>query len=113
MSKGSLMSNGRQHMKLWTLVGLLAIGLLPASAAAQTSTSSIAGVVKDITGAVLPGVTVEAASPALIEKVRTVVIRVSHPVPEWPGRGARRQASGWFQQQADAKARKQAAPTAA
>jgi hypothetical protein len=29
--------------------------------------------VKDATGAVLPGVTVEAASPALIEKVRTVV----------------------------------------
>ena len=34
---------------------------------------SIAGVVKDTTGAVLPGVTVEAASPALIEKARTVV----------------------------------------
>src|ERR1700741_2141444 len=61
-------------MKLWRLVGLLAVCLLPASAAvAQTSTSGIAGVVKDTTGAVLPGVTVEAASPALIEKVRTVV----------------------------------------
>ena len=35
--------------------------------------SGIAGVVKDATGAVLPGVTVEASSPALIEKVRTVV----------------------------------------
>ena len=35
--------------------------------------SGIAGVVKDTTGAVLPGVTVEAASPALIEKSRTVV----------------------------------------
>jgi hypothetical protein len=45
--------------------------LLPAVASAQTG--SIAGVVKDTTGAVLPGVTVEAASPALIEKVRTVV----------------------------------------
>src|SRR5207302_756817 len=32
-----------------------------------------AGVGKDTTGAVLPGVTVEASSPALIEKVRTVV----------------------------------------
>ena len=31
------------------------------------------GVVKDTSGAVLPGVTVEAASPALIEKVRSVV----------------------------------------
>ena len=44
--------------------------LLPALASAQ---SSIAGVVKDDTGAVLPGVTVEASSPALIEKSRTVV----------------------------------------
>src|SRR6202521_401896 len=35
--------------------------------------SGTAGVVKDASGAVLPGVTVEAASPALIEKVRTVV----------------------------------------
>src|SRR5262245_41091711 len=37
------------------------------------SAGSIAGVVRDTTGAVLPGVTVEAASPALIEKVRSVV----------------------------------------
>jgi hypothetical protein len=34
---------------------------------------SIAGSVKDATGALLPGVTVEASSPALIEKVRSVV----------------------------------------
>ena len=34
-------------------------------------TGSIAGVVKDTSGAVLPGVTVEATSPVLIEKVRT------------------------------------------
>src|ERR1700738_1413173 len=46
------------------------VALMPAAAWAQ---SAIAGVVKDTTGAVLPGVTVEAASPALIEKVRTVV----------------------------------------
>jgi hypothetical protein len=32
--------------------------------------SVIAGVVRDTTGAVLPGVTVEASSPVLIEKVR-------------------------------------------
>src|SRR4051812_37674064 len=43
--------------------------LLPAGAQAQ---SAIAGVVRDASGAVLPGVTVEASSPALIEKVRTV-----------------------------------------
>jgi hypothetical protein len=49
--------------------GLLSLLLLaPASAWAQTA---LAGVVKDNSGAVLPGVTVEAASPALIEKVRT------------------------------------------
>ena len=48
--------------------------LLPRAASAQQATASgIAGVVKDSSGAVLPGVTVEAASPALIEKVRSVV----------------------------------------
>src|SRR5688572_25080692 len=35
--------------------------------------AGISGQVKDTTGAIMPGVTVEAASPALIEKVRTVV----------------------------------------
>ena len=44
--------------------------LIPAWAHAQ---SSITGVVKDSSGAVLPGVTVEAASPELIEKVRSAV----------------------------------------
>lgn len=46
--------------------------LLPDAAWAQTQ-SGIAGVVRDTSGGVLPGVTVEATSPALIEKVRTVV----------------------------------------
>src|SRR5204862_1491143 len=49
----------------------LALGL-PSLAYAQ-ATASITGAVRDTSGAVLPGVTVEAASPALIEKVRTVV----------------------------------------
>ena len=44
------------------------VHLVPGIALAQ---SAIAGVVKDTTGAVLPGVTVEASSPALIEKVRS------------------------------------------
>jgi hypothetical protein len=44
--------------------------LLPAAAFAQ---ASIAGSAKDASGASLPGVTVEAASPVLIEKVRTAV----------------------------------------
>ncbi len=43
------------------------------AAFAQGQTGSIAGVVRDATGAVLPGVTVEASSPALIEKTRSVV----------------------------------------
>jgi len=48
--------------------------VIPPSASAQQATASgIAGVVKDTSGAVLPGVTVEAASPALIERVRSVV----------------------------------------
>ena len=42
-------------------------------AAAAQAQSAIAGVVKDTTGAVMPGVTVEASSPALIERVRSVV----------------------------------------
>ena len=49
---------------------ILLISSVPATAFAQ---ASIAGVVKDSSGAVLPGVTVEAASAALIEKVRAVV----------------------------------------
>ena len=43
--------------------------LIPSLAHAQ----SLAGIVRDASGGVLPGVTVEAASPALIEKVRTTV----------------------------------------
>jgi carboxypeptidase family protein len=54
---------------LFVVVGA-GIFLVPALAAAQ---ASISGIVKDASGAVLPGVTVEAASPAMIEKVRTVV----------------------------------------
>ena len=52
------------------VVALAVLVLLPSTTRAQ-SNSNIAGVVKDTTGAVLPGVTVEAASPALIEKVRS------------------------------------------
>src|SRR5580704_5860528 len=58
---------------------MLAVMLLaPRIGAAQTAnTGAIAGEVKDASGAVLPGVTAEAASPALIEKVRTVVTDAS------------------------------------
>src|SRR5262245_27760290 len=44
--------------------------LAPATVSAQ---GGIAGVVRDTTGAVMPGVTVEASSPALIEKARVAV----------------------------------------
>jgi len=50
------------------LMALLA--LLPSVAHAQ---STITGTIRDASGAVLPGVTVEAASPVLIEKVRSTV----------------------------------------
>ncbi len=46
---------------------------LPATATAQADRASISGVVQDSSGAVLPGVTVEAASPVLIEQSRSVV----------------------------------------
>jgi hypothetical protein len=51
------------------LAALAGILLLPSVVLAQ---ATIAGVVRDASGSVLPGVTVEAASPVLIEKVRTV-----------------------------------------
>src|SRR5690349_135953 len=51
---------------LFVLVGLFV--LAPSAAFAQ---ATITGIVKDASGGVLPGVTVEAASPDLIEKVRT------------------------------------------
>ena len=54
------------------VVVLICLLLLAPDAWAQQA-SGIAGVVRDTSGGVLPGVTVEAASPALIERVRTVV----------------------------------------
>ena len=64
------------------IVRLLAIFawvvLVPSAALAQ---AVIAGSVKDSSGAVLPGVNVEVASPALIEKVRAAVSDGSGSVP--------------------------------
>src|SRR5215471_14651992 len=56
-------------LRVWCLV-VLAFVLAPAAAFAQ---ASITGVVKDVSGAVLPGVTVEVASPVLIEKTHSAV----------------------------------------
>jgi hypothetical protein len=55
--------------RIGALVAVVVLAL-PSLAVAQ---ASITGVVKDTSGAVLPGVTVEASSPALIEKARSVV----------------------------------------
>ena len=52
-----------------TLVVIAILGAGPSLATAQ----SLAGTVRDTSGAVLPGVTIEASSPALIAKVRTSV----------------------------------------
>jgi hypothetical protein len=60
----------RRFLAVLFTVGLL-LGLV-SSVSAQVP-SGLAGTVRDSTGAVLPGVTVEASSPSLIEKVRTVV----------------------------------------
>ena len=60
------MSRALAKSWLWSVF----LSLLPATAFAQ---SAITGVVKDATGAVLVGVTVEAASDALIERVRAAV----------------------------------------
>src|SRR5262245_13034174 len=57
-------------MRRLRAVALAALVLMPSSAWAQ---AAIGGVVKDPSGASLPGVSVEVASPVLIEKIRTAV----------------------------------------
>src|SRR6476660_2715287 len=52
------------------LFAVVTLVMVPASLFAQ---GAITGVVRDASGAVLPGATVEAASPVLIEKVRSVL----------------------------------------
>src|SRR5688572_21975838 len=52
------------------LTALTLFLLVPVAAHAQ---ATLAGIVRDTSGAVLPGVNVEASSPVLIEKVRTAV----------------------------------------
>jgi hypothetical protein len=60
------------------VVCAIVLAVVPASA--QTALSgSIAGVVRDISGGVLPGVTVEASNPALIERT-----------PSWLNRDSRK-----------------------
>ena len=58
------------HKVTRSVVGAACLMLLPTLAFAQ---ATITGVVKDASGAVLPGVTIETSSPVLIEKTRTAV----------------------------------------
>jgi hypothetical protein len=58
----------RRYAKLAAVV--VSAAILPSVAFAQ---ASVTGTVRDSSGAVLPGVTVEAASPVLIEKLRAAV----------------------------------------
>jgi hypothetical protein len=73
------MGSRRRHsvrgprLRLSRIVLAFLMGVVGSSAAFAQTNGTITGIVRDTTGAVLPGVTVEAASPALIEKVRTVV----------------------------------------
>jgi hypothetical protein len=61
----------RVRQTLLVFLGLVVA--LPSLAAGQAVQASITGVVRDSTGLVLPGATVEVSSEALIEKVRTTV----------------------------------------
>ena len=58
---------------LGSLAAFCSLLLICATASAQSSNGSIVGAVKDASGAVLPGVTVEVASPVLIERTRAAV----------------------------------------
>ena len=62
----------RAAARLARTAGATALLFLTFMSAANAQ-SAIAGVVRDASGAVLPGVSVEAASPALIEGARAVV----------------------------------------
>src|SRR5262245_19437684 len=56
---------------IWRVM-VLGLALVPSTAVGQQA-GSIAGTVRDATGGILPGVTVEASSPALIERVRSAI----------------------------------------
>jgi hypothetical protein len=60
-----------ERMKSGLVLAALVLAVASRIAIAQGDLGTIAGVVKDSTGGVLPGVTVEVSSPALIEKTRT------------------------------------------
>src|ERR1051325_11713458 len=61
-----------RRVVLLAAIACLVTSVLSGTVFAQQA-SGIAGTVRDVSGAVLPGVSVEAASPALIERVRVAV----------------------------------------
>src|SRR4026208_79716 len=69
-SRGTKMRGKRMRASVRALLVLVCLIGGHSVAWAQ---ATIAGAVRDSSGAVLPGVTVEAASPVLIEKVRAAV----------------------------------------
>jgi Carboxypeptidase regulatory-like domain len=76
MGGNKIMRITRSVVAIGAVIVMMALAavIIPTDARAQSSTTgAIAGVVKDGSGAILPGVTVVAESPALIEKSRTVV----------------------------------------
>src|SRR3954469_646438 len=59
-----------RRLRAWARLAVRLLLLTPVAAHAQ---STVTGVIRDTSGALLPGVTVEAASPVLIEKMRSAV----------------------------------------
>src|SRR5688572_27769618 len=66
------MDHCTNSMRRMCMIWMVGVSLLMAPAVVSAQ-ATITGTAKDVSGAVLPGVTVEATSPALIERVRTVV----------------------------------------
>src|SRR5687768_7678949 len=65
---------GRMHMSgRFVSRACLVLVFLCLAASTALAQSAISGSVRDPSGAVMPGVTVEVASPVLIEKVRSAV----------------------------------------
>ena len=68
----------RRSVLTWILGSIAAVAVLfPPTAAAQTAFGAIEGIVTDESGGVLPGVTVQVTSPALIEGARDTVTNES------------------------------------
>ena len=67
------MCGGEQAMRHVFRAAVLVAGITLCGDASAQVLGTIAGSAKDASGAVLPGVTVEVSSPALIEKVRSAV----------------------------------------